>query len=492
VLISVDTLRQDALGCYGNTEVRTPHVDALARDGVLFREAWSHAPSTLPSHASMFFSELPWRLGVLRNGDTLPARGDSLASVLRSRGYATAAFTSLAVLDASFGLAQGFDHYDDEVARDPERPYRFADEVNAALLPWLAAQRQPFFAFVHYQDPHEPYAHRQAPPDVEASLNGRPVGRLRFLLRERERLELELPPGRSLLLLRALGSARGPRAPRYGLVEVRAEPAAVRVEADLAAESAEALGVALYNPGKRPLPTRVFVRGRVALSRADQKREYLREVEWVDAAIGALVAALRERGLYENTVIALVADHGEGLGDHGTMGHETQVYASQLRIPMILVDHRRKGVEHAQTATLADLAPTLLSLVGGSRPASWRGEDLTRAGGSREVLAATFFGRDPATPTHRRLSVLRAPHHLIFSLPAERTELFDLSSDPGERRDLLDGTAPPPAFEGLQRSLQDLVRDVDLRLRERRATSLSAEQLERLRALGYLGGADEP
>jgi len=498
LLISVDTLRQDALGCYGNRDVRTPSLDALAEDGVLFREAWSHAPSTLPSHASMLFSDLPWRLGVLRNGDTLAPRPGSLAGALRARGYATAAFTSLAVLDSSFGLAQGFDHYDDDVARDPDRPYLFADEVNARVLPWLSAHHaRPFFAFVHYSDPHEPYAHRGAPPDVEIALDGRPVGTARFLLREPRRLDLDLAPGPHVLSFRALAAPRGPRAPRYALRELRLSAASVRVEPAPEPAFVDTLDVALHNAGPAPVVAQAVVRGQAVLARPEQRREYLREVEWVDAAVGRLVAWLRAHGRYEDTAIMLVADHGEGLGDHGTMGHETQLYLSQLRVPMILVDHGHRGVEHDALAALIDVAPTLLALAGAPAPDSWRGEDLLRrlskpaAAARREVLSATFFGRDPATPSHRKLSVLRPPHHLILSLPGERTELYDVAADPTERHDLTDGPTPHPALDALQRPMRALAGEIEARLREHRAPDLAPEQLERLRALGYLGGGDE-
>lgn len=503
VLISVDTLRQDALGCYGNRDVATPGIDALARDGVRFRSAFSHAPSTLPSHASMLLSQLPWSLGVLRNGDTVPARADSLPGVLRARGYRTAAFTSLAVLDASFGLAQGFDHYADDVVRDPDRPYLSADEVNAQVLPWLAADHeQPFFLFVHYSDPHEPYAARDAPPDVEVVLNGRVIGSACFLRRERRELALELRPGDNALLFRALRPPGGSRARRY---EVRglavSEPGVRAVAFGYAPDSVadpwfnDSLRYTLDNTTGGALAARLSFQGSSGLGRAEQRDEYLREVAWVDKAVAELVAWLRGRGLFDNTIILLVADHGEGLGDHGSMGHETQVYLSQLLIPMILVDHRHRGEERNAVATLLDVAPTLLGRLDLPRPEAWKGEDLAprigrrESGDGREVLSATFFGRGPNTPTHRKLSVLRPPHHLVVSLPAEREELYDIAADPSERRNLLPGQEPPGA---LRESARKLAAEVEAVLKERRAPELSPEQLEKLRALGYLGGGEDP
>jgi hypothetical protein len=108
------------------------------------------------------------------------------------------------------------------------------------------------------------------------------------------------------------------------------------------------------------------------------------------------------------------------------------------------------------------------------------------------VLSAAFFGRDPLTPTHRKLSVLRPPHHLIVSLPAEREELYDIDADPAERRNLLHEPEPPPAGIALRAPARALAAEAEARLGERRAPQLQEEQLEKLRALGYLGGSEEP
>jgi membrane-anchored protein YejM (alkaline phosphatase superfamily) len=348
ILISIDTLRQDALGCYGNTKLKTPHIDALAKDGVLFRQAFTHAPSTLPSHSSMFFSEYPWNLDVFHNGDKLAVREASLQGLLRGKGYKTAAFTSLAVLKATYGLAQGFDEYSDEVSRNAGRPYLFADEVNDKVLPWLFAHyQQPFFLFIHYSDPHEPYVAKNAPPDAEALLNGQSAGTFCFLKREVLSLDLELKPGRNTLVFRKLPQL-GREARDYEIQQLRASEPGVRLAPMLGQPDAEgvmrftdAASYSLENTTKRPLAIQLVFRGKASVGPHRMREQYLREVEWVDEAIGKLVAWLKAHDSYENCLLLLVADHGEGLGEHGSFGHETQLYTSQLRIPFLLVDHRR-------------------------------------------------------------------------------------------------------------------------------------------------------
>jgi choline-sulfatase len=167
LLITLDTTRVDRLGCYGSTKGLTPNIDGLARHGVLFADAVTSVPLTLPSHASLLTGRYPPAIGVRDNGAyRLTPDHVTLAERLRGQGYATAAFVSCFVLDRRFGLDQGFDVYDFRVAdtgrRDPNalRHERPADQVTDAALAWLAQPRAgaPFFAWVHYFDPHHPYA----------------------------------------------------------------------------------------------------------------------------------------------------------------------------------------------------------------------------------------------------------------------------------------------------------------------------------------------
>ncbi len=165
LLISADTLRADRVGCYGNTQIQTPAIDRLARQGVRFRKAITPVPITLPSHVSMLTGLNPSHHGVRSNGlFRLSESAETLAARLKKRGYATGAAIGAYVLDSRFGLDQGFDTYDDDVTagRSPTQfgyRERLAEHVNRPAIAWLrqhAARR--FFLFVHYFDPHFPYA----------------------------------------------------------------------------------------------------------------------------------------------------------------------------------------------------------------------------------------------------------------------------------------------------------------------------------------------
>ncbi|MGB2906856.1 MAG: sulfatase-like hydrolase/transferase [Candidatus Aminicenantaceae bacterium] len=163
LLVTIDTLRADRLSCYDTRHVQTPVMDSLSQQGVRFTRAFAHTPTTLPSHANILTGVLPLYHGVHDNG-TFVLHEDqlTLAELLQGQGYATAAFVGAYPLDSRFGLAQGFERYDDDY-RSLESGRlasveRKAEAVVEGALSWLKAQQDPWFLWVHCYDPHDPYA----------------------------------------------------------------------------------------------------------------------------------------------------------------------------------------------------------------------------------------------------------------------------------------------------------------------------------------------
>lgn len=179
VLITLDTTRADRLGCYGYQDAVTPNLDAIARNGVRFAKAYAPVPLTLPSHASIMTGRNPYAHGVHNNGAyALPADVPTLARALKSRGYRTAAFTASFSVDSRFGLDGGFDLYDDDI--QPGSPFkaangeRRAEQVLQIFEPWFekaSASSDPFFAWIHFFDPHLPYT---PPSPIREEFPGRP------------------------------------------------------------------------------------------------------------------------------------------------------------------------------------------------------------------------------------------------------------------------------------------------------------------------------
>ncbi|MFL6197415.1 MAG: sulfatase-like hydrolase/transferase [Thermoanaerobaculia bacterium] len=406
VLVTLDTVRADHLGCYGDRSAVTPWLDGLAKEGVRFANASSAVPLTLPSHTTVMTGLLPPHHGLRNNGaGGLREETATLATVLAGSGYRTGAFVGAFVLDHRFGLDKGFQVYDDEVERDPragvvleaERPGR--DVVDRALA-WLGKDpededknEQPFFLWVHLYDAHAPYT----------------------------------PP------------------PAWGA----------------------------RHPG----------------------RPYDGEISAVDEQVGRILEELRRRGLDGETVVAVAADHGEGLGEHGELTHGLLLYEPTLRVPLLLrAPWALKPRTVEAPVSLADLAPTLAGLLGKAFPAGrpLDGRDLAptlregREPASADVYAETrypaIFGWSPLSSLRRReLKLIWGP----------RPELYDLARDPGEAAELLAGGASryESAVKGFSSRLAALeagaVEGPD-------PGAADAETRARLASLGYVAGKAAP
>jgi arylsulfatase A-like enzyme/Flp pilus assembly protein TadD len=374
LLVTLDTFRADRLG-----RGLTPNLEALAARGVWFEEAVASVPLTLPSHATILSGLEPTRHGVRDNGTyVFPAEPPTLATVLRQRGYATAAFVGAHVLDRRFGLARGFGHYDDRIERVSEGPSvleseRRGDVVAEAATAWIRAQTVPYFAWVHLYDPHAPYA----PPEPHARAHGAP---------------------------------------------------------------------------------------------------YDGEVAFTDACVGRVLEAARAVS-GDALLVAVVADHGEGLGDHGERTHGLFVYQSTLRVPLILAGpglpsgERRRGL-----ARTADVAPTVLGAMGVPAPSDLDGADLMRTKPQEayaESRYAAGFGWAP-------LFSFRAG--ALKFVEAPRPELYDLAADPHETRDL---ARERPSDAARLRSALAAFRRAE---RAGSAAPIDPGSAEKLRALGYVAG----
>ena len=180
LLVTIDTLRADRLGSYGYASAKTPILDRLAKEGIRFSDATAHAALTFPSHSAILTGRYPGSFGIRLNGvGALPPAAITVAEKLKEAGYRTGAVVASAVLDDAYGLAQGFDEYDDRISIGDADSIaltdlqRTADQVTARAQQWLAAQPAgaPWFLWVHYYDPHLPYS---APASFSAVAPNRP------------------------------------------------------------------------------------------------------------------------------------------------------------------------------------------------------------------------------------------------------------------------------------------------------------------------------
>jgi arylsulfatase A-like enzyme len=414
VLVSVDTLRADRLGCYGREPSFTPAIDAFRKDAVLFEVAIAQAPSTLSSHASLFTSLIPHHHGAsMTRRSALAPDHLTLAEVLQAEGFSTAAFHGGGQLDEVFGLDQGFEIYETP-GHQPDQPLgeeAFSDHFRPTVeraLTWLGEESPSrFFLFLHTYEVHHPYT--PSPEDLAAVETG---------------YAGPLPPEISIDLLRGINGGQTPLGPE----DLR------HIEST-----------------------------------------YEAELRSVDAAFATLAEGLRRLGLYDTTLIVFTSDHGEEFGEHGTVGwHSHTLYDELLRVPLLV---KYPGAWHAgqkldAQVRLLDVAPTVLGAVGVERPGVFQGANLTH-----------FVSGGPP-PSPYALSALDEGATSLRTREWKRIgrELYDLTEDPGETRDVAADNAG--VAEKLRRIKVELVTEgpaigaVD--------APVSPELRERLESLGYV------
>jgi arylsulfatase A-like enzyme len=398
LLVTLDTTRADRIGAYGRDGARTPTLDRLARQGILFERAIAPTPITLPSHASILTGVYPTAHGVRDNAVFVLAPEARLVSeVLAERGWRTAAFVGSLVLHPHFGLDQGFEVYHaPQPTREPMRDLyveRPANEVVDDARAWLSglAAGERFFVWLHFFDPHMPY---------------------------------EPPP-------------------------------------------------AWRKPSLHP---------------------YEGETAFCDAQLGRLLEALEEVGRARNLLVAVTADHGESLGEHGEETHGVFIYQATLHVPLILSGEpvaRARGQRVGHAVSTVDLPATLLALAGipiDELPDAHAPTLVARDGSLRRLDAERAIYTESLLPYHSfRWHALRGlvwrDHELI---EGRRRELYALDEDSGGQRDRA-GEAPE-LLERMRETLRNLSqRHGPLGWSESRG--VTADEGDLLRALGYTVGS---
>jgi arylsulfatase A-like enzyme len=504
ILITLDTLRADHVGAYGAKRARTPAIDALAREGVVFENAYSLIPITLPSHASIFFSKPPHAVKNYNNGQVVRKQRayPSFVNLFRKEGFQTAAFVSLGVLASEFGLDEGFQEYSDEFP--PERWYLSAEEVNQRAFPWLEALKgRKFFLWIHYSDPHEPYAPPDTADDTKLFLNDELAVQCCLNKYLTQTLDLKLKKGRNRLRF----EVRNPAPGDPGRFMARLDKLAFAPEADgktFAVKFSDDWyrrqddGV-FFLKGRAgidiecasgPCDAKITFRGKLLLSGDALRDGYRSEVEYMDREIGKLWETLRRLGLFDRTAIVMAGDHGEGLGEYrNTFGDEYYGHIHYLnevfmKVPLIVhvPSPKGKGTRRPEVATLLDVAPTIAGIMGFKGLPGFQGRDLLRL----EKNAGTTVFQETYKPEafQDRFAVLDGARHLIYGPETVRYEFFDLSQDPEEKRDLFDEGGPLPEIAKLKEKLETFARDV---LKNKEDVAIDSKAEEMLKALGYVG-----
>jgi arylsulfatase A-like enzyme len=438
VLITVDTLRADAISSYdGKNEVHTPNIDLLARDGVLFTNAFSPSSWTLPSVSSIMTGLSPLVHVTTKTTSRLPDSLKTLAEYMLRDGYLTVAIGYNPLLLPEFNLSQGFIEYDffpRAIGRtmgplllkllskrffNPFMPYGSTGDLTRLAIGWLRSNRErDFFLWIHYYDPHGPYT----PPA--------------------EYIPRETPPPDTIALL-----SEG--------------------------------GVGRFSP---PFELRKWVKGL-----------YRGEVRYVDENIGRVIGALKSLGLYDRSLIVLTSDHGEEFWEHGGVDHGRTLYNEVIRVPLIIKPPRSFGISGRVNTgvTTQGVMPTVLDLCGidyergylgiGSLSPLLKGDRISF--GERPIMSTgLLYGEDME-------SVIFDGFKYIRSIVTGREELYDLSRDPGELFSILHLL---PEKVRMARDILMEDRKIAEKLKEHynvkktERVRFDEETAEKLKALGYI------
>jgi arylsulfatase A-like enzyme len=435
VLVTLDTTRADRLGPYGFEDARTPRLDALASEAIVYEHAYSTSSWTLPSHASLMTGLLPMQHGAQastthRAGSLgYPVRGlgahfETLAERVRAAGYTTVAVVAGPALAIEHGLDQGFDVYHDALDGPGEKVTgrRGADVADLAIAAIQDAGDAPLFLFVNFFDPHAPYA----------------------------------PPG----------SLHAGAAPPDGRTLVK--PFIQHLESGAPARPV----VELSAPGRKILDAMLA--------------GYDAEIAYMDLHFGRVLDALEERG--RKNLIVVTADHGESFGEHYLLSHGAHIYEDNVRVPLIVrtPDGTGAGTRVATPVQNHRAFATALGAAGLEVPTELGVEPLS--GAPRPIvtevlrsennirLFGPFFDRD--------LWAIRDQADKLITSSRGEAALYDLAVDPGELHDR--SSEAPERLAVLRETLSAIQQARPPRFDPDTRAAPDADTQEALRALGYI------
>lgn len=478
VLIIVDTLRADIID-----QVDTPHLDALMDEGLQFEHAFSHAPMTLPSHTALFSSRYPHVSGVVNNGQKVPQDLPLLSDWMVRSGYEARAVASLGTLwlgRPQISLDRGFETF---------QHARGDDAIGAESVPLMESviddlsPDEPFFLFAHFADPHEPYRDSASSPNPGTiTLNDEPFATFEPRDGPHINRQLELPAGTHRFVIESPGTTLKLRTlhvwddgPWKGWVPVDFKEGALgkpadRIVAEFTLEDAETIDFEIWLADK--------------LEPRDVPGRYRQEVARADAAVGDVIAKLKQRGLWDNSLVIFTSDHGEAIGENGRIGHVQTLFDDQIHVPLIikppsgepwgalrdaLKDRRGDIVRHI------DLVPTILDILNLAPLPDQMGTSLLV---DKERMALSETHKPEAN--RDSYACRDAEYKLIYYPETQHFQMYAVQSDPREQRDVF-------ATKGDERlEWQELLRTVAARWDQFGTIEVDESETARLEAMGYL------
>ncbi len=457
ILITMDTVRADHLSLYGYERDTTPHLRELARQATVYTHAISPGDMTLSSHASIFTGVYPsWHKAhfdpAYEWGRPLDSHYPTLAEILSNKGFDTAGIISnYLYLAPGFGLDRGFAYH------DSAGPAVFLGATKSFLL----RERVRNFLTGFYKRWQFDAVFRRAEEINAAAL----------AVMDREKSQ-----GRKFFAFLNYMDAHWPYLPpdRFATLYPGYDP---RLKTDHYDEmEREVLTL------RRPISER---------ERQHLLSQYDGGIAYMDWSLGRLVDQLKQRGLYDNTLLIVTSDHGEAFGERAMVGHALSVYQNMVHVPLLIKYPRQNSPATVDdSVSLADLMPTILSVLGYPAPKNLQGRSLwkTDSAAGNEPISETFVHPLISTWTPRFLrseqAIFSGSLKFIQSSRGDR-ELYDLARDPNEEHNLFAGQPVERLELKLVQYLKAAAAD---NRRQGAAAKAGSESIEKLKSLGYVQG----
>lgn len=474
ILLVIDALRSNRLGCYGYGRGSSPCMDRLAAEGFCFRNALAPSCWTKPSVASLMTGLYPGRHGAVGGVDFLESLSfldpdhTCLAESMKAAGYATAAFVTNPHIISFYNFDQGFDHF--------TQPAGMAEELLDKAFQWIEekGKRKKFFLYLHVFDPHQPYfppreyRERYAPDPLEPGAvfanKGDSLG-IRHWMRQYLNFSRAYSQDRFRLDFRRL------------VADLKKERPMVRPE--------EINGLTLDFKG---------MDDPALVERIDHLTSlYDGEVAYTDGALDRFLRRLEERGMLDDTVFVITADHGEAFFEHGKWGHGHHLHAQEVNVPLIFytpgIQTPVRGGWNAPVSQV-DVFPTILDMLGLAVPEDLDGQSLWRLMRNPD---RTALGDRPVFSEHIRhtkddVAVIYGGRKLIRASTSKGSVkwlFYDTALDPGEKHPL-EQDEDDDAMEAMKGLIRQLISGRTMKPKARTDNkTLSEEEMRQLRTLGY-------
>jgi arylsulfatase A-like enzyme len=438
IVLLVDALRADRLGCYGYKRQTSPVLDALASRSVLFKQCYTQAQYTSASVASLFTGRYPLSHGYMNATYILEHDNTTMAEILRGHGYRTAAFVSNSSVGKRYGMDQGFDRFVELFSETTAAPATAVFDSATAFI--TTHHDRPFFIYTHFMDVHNPY-------DTPVTYTQKFANPALFAFDMRN------------------------------------------------STLRETMTVQAFRGNEE-------YRSRVTSYFNDYSHLYDASISYWDTHIGTFLTFLEKQGLADRTILIVTADHGEQLLDHGYTGHGTTIYDEVLHVPLLIYDPfhpARAGLTIDDLVCLIDVLPTLLSRLALPIPPWIDGKSLSplldaRLRGDMITVHDEGIYTEATWFTNRPFSTLMQTYRegewkLLLDRLRDRKELYHLGDDPDERHDLFE--KKPEIVQHLYSRLIEHY-NRNLQVFNRRRVSRPEHEQERLRELTALGYVNLP